>query len=185
MSSTAVFRLIFARCVFRGEEGSGGLYRAKKRFRPKAEPQHLNAWRLLLRANVGRLGAFTPLSGHKFNLLAFLKCPETFGDDVGVMDEQIFSTTVGRNKTIPFLLVEPLDCTGAQITYSPGSDFYESLVLFPRCIAYTSRIWLSPYTHSHKIVTDELTGCQALVTCFEVFFASRREKKKVPPVGGT
>jgi hypothetical protein len=109
----------------------GGAGRKKRARSWERNPTSQRLERLLLRADVGRLGAFASLSGHKFHLLAFLKCPETFGDDVGVMDEQIFPTTVGRNKTIPFLLVEPLDCTGAQITYSPGSDLLRALFFSP------------------------------------------------------
>jgi hypothetical protein len=43
--------------------------------------------------------------------LAFLKGAESLCFDAGVVDKQVFAALIGSYETVPFLIVEPLDCT--------------------------------------------------------------------------
>ena len=72
-------------------------------------------------ADVRRFGAFTSPTGHKLDLLPFLKCPKTIRKDVRVMNEEIFPAIIGSYEAIAFLVVEPLNGTCAQTTFSSGS----------------------------------------------------------------
>lgn len=78
---------------------------------------------LLKSPNLRRFGAFTALPGGVFHSLAFLEGLETFRDDVAVMDEQILSTIVRRDKTISLLIVEPFYRTACHNRLHTGVPF--------------------------------------------------------------
>ena len=65
----------------------------------------------LLRTNVFRSGSFFALADFILYDLAVFKAFEAFHFNTRVMDEKIFSTIVGGNKTEPLMVTEPFNST--------------------------------------------------------------------------
>jgi hypothetical protein len=58
-----------------------------------------------------RARAFSALSDHELDLLAFIKIGVTGALDFRMMDEQIVAATIGADKSKSFAAVKPFYCT--------------------------------------------------------------------------
>jgi hypothetical protein len=70
-------------------------------------PQHMS--RSLDRGDSDRLRTFAPLFDLELDALVFLERTMSGPTDLGVMDEQIFSTAVGSDKAKALIAVEPFN----------------------------------------------------------------------------
>jgi hypothetical protein len=66
-------------------------------------------------ADVDGFGALAALAGFEFHLLAFPEGAIAFGDDVRVVDKQVFPALVGGDEPEALLIIEPFDSTGFQL----------------------------------------------------------------------